>query len=153
MTVQIQKEFDYEPTYITADDESMVEISPACPREIADQVAQFAAELLRETTPGHPWAGQQFVVVNTSRDWYGDHTMHPIMGLDGETHTHPDIESAGGLVFEMWVEHDHTPETAQVFRLVPVPIHHVEAAVRAHAEAMPEEDLAELGKSVQNLDG
>lgn len=153
MTIKIERELEHGPTYISIDSIPLIKITPICPLEIADQVAQFAAELLREETPGHPWTGQQLVVVNTTQNLYANEKAHPIMGLDGEMHTYPDIESAGELVFEMWIEHDHTPETAQVFRLVPVPIHHVKAAVRAHAEAMPPEDLAELGKSVQNLDG
>jgi len=80
-----------------------------------------------------------YVVVNTAtKCTFSFGGEHPVMPLE-EPHTYETLESALEQVVDLHYEHGHTPETAVVYELVPVPTDKVQPLFEKMVETMRED--------------
>jgi hypothetical protein len=89
----------------------------------ADSIKHMIETIQYERLGGRKPRGQQYVIVNTTHliAWFdAARTAHPVMPGD-DPHTYPDLTSAAETLVDLHYEHGHTPDTAQVYFLVPVP--------------------------------
>ena len=85
--------------------------------------------------------GSLFVIVNTSRgvDVFPAPGMHYVLPGE-EPKTFGTLDEAAESLLDLTDEYGHTVETAPIFRLVPVPVDEVDAAVE-RARVRLDEDL------------
>jgi hypothetical protein len=74
--------------------------------------------------------GSHYIVVNLSKQFMGD----GFYVCGEETHTHHTIKDGAELITQLLEEHDHTIESARLFKLVPVPLNEVADAIRQAVE-------------------
>jgi hypothetical protein len=89
----------------------------------ADSVKHLIETIGYERMGGREPRGQSYVIVNTTRliPWFSTvRPAYPVMPGD-DPHTYPDLMSAAEMLVDLHYEHGHTPDTAQIYFLVPVP--------------------------------
>lgn len=86
--------------------------------------------------------GELFVVVNRSRlIWPGGFNEHPV--LPGEDpHTFNCIPDAAEALADLASEYNHTPESAPIYRLVPVPVAIVRPLLEKVLAAIPDGEMS-----------